>query len=71
MIVGEGVTVLSRIVFETALWRVNAVEAIGTVDGIVGLFEGAFAVPPVAGVVLGPEGVVDREGELCLPVNLV
>ena len=64
MVVGEGVAVLSRVVLESALWWVDAVEVIGTVDGIVGLFEGALAVPPVAGVVLGPEGVVDGECEL-------
>lgn len=67
MIVTEGVTVLSGVVLETALWRVNAVEVIGTVDGFVGLFEGALAVPAVAGVVFGPEGVVDGECELLFP----
>ena len=39
MIVTECMTILSGIVLETALWWVNAVEVIGTVDGIVGLFE--------------------------------
>ena len=67
MIVGEGVSVLSGIVLESALWWVDAVEVIGTVDGIVGLFEGALAVPSVARVVFGPEGVFDGECELLFP----
>ena len=67
MVVGEGVAVLSGIVFEPTLWRVDAVEVVGSVDGIVGLFEGALAVPSVAGVVLGPERVVDGECELLFP----
>lgn len=71
MVIRERLPVLSGVVLETALWRVNAVEVIGAVDGIVGLFEGALAVPSVAGVVFGPERVVDGEGELCLPVSLV
>ena len=67
VVVGEGVAVLSRVVLESALWWVDAVEVIGTVDGIVGLFEGALAVPSVARVVFGPEGVVDGECELLFP----
>ena len=67
MIVGEGVTVLSRIVFETALRWVDAVDVVWTVDGIVCGFEGALAVPSVARVVFGPEGVVDGECELLFP----
>ena len=67
VVVTESVAILSRIVFESALWRVNAVEVIGPVDGIVGLFEGTLAVPSVAGVMLGPEGVVDGECELLFP----
>ena len=49
MIVTESVAVLSGIVFEPTLWRVDAVEVVGSVDGIVGLFEGALAVPSVDG----------------------
>ena len=45
MVIRECVAVLSRIVFEFSLWWVNAVEVIGAVDGFVGLFEGALAVP--------------------------
>ena len=71
VVVGEGVAVLSGVVLEAALRWVDTVEVVWSVDGFVGGLEGALAVPPVAGVVLGPEGVVDREGELCLPVNLV
>lgn len=59
MIVGEGLSILSGVILKSALWRVDAVEVIGTVDGIVGLFEGALAVPSVARVMLGPKGVVD------------
>lgn len=39
VVVGEGMAVLSRVVLESALWRVDTVEVIGSVDGIVGLFE--------------------------------
>jgi hypothetical protein len=53
------VAILSRIVLESPLWRVDALEVIGSVDGFVGLFEGALAVPSVARVMLGPKGVVD------------
>ena len=67
MIVTECMPILSRIVLKTALWRVDAVEVIGTVDGIVGLFEGTLAVPSVARVMFGPEGVVDGECELLFP----
>ena len=67
MIVTECVAILSWIVFETALWRVDAVEVVGAVDGVVGLFEGALTVPPVARVMLGPEGIVDGECELLFP----
>lgn len=67
VVIGEGVAVLSGVVFEPTLWRVDAVEVVGSVDGIVGLFEGALAVPSVAGVVLGPERVVDGECELLFP----
>lgn len=67
MIVTEGVTILSGIVLETALRWVNAVEVIGTVDGIVCGFEGTLAVPSVAGVVFGPEGIVDGECKLLFP----
>lgn len=49
VVVGEGVAVLSRVVLESTLWRVDAVEVVGSVDGIVGLFEGALAVPSVDG----------------------
>lgn len=68
MIIGESLSILSRVVFKTALWLVDGVvEVIGTVDGVVGLFEGTLAVPSVAWVVLGPEGIVDGEGELLFP----
>lgn len=67
VIVGEGVSVLSGIVLESALRWVDAVDVVRSVDGIVGLFEGALAVPSVARVVFGPEGVVDGECELLFP----
>ena len=67
VVIRECVAVLSGIVFESALWRVDAIEVIGTVDGIVGGFERAFAVPSVAGMMLGLEGVVDGECELLFP----
>ena len=67
MIVTECVAILSGVVLESALWRVDAVEVIGTVDGVVGLLKGTLAVPSVAGVVFGPEGVVDGERELLFP----
>ena len=59
MVIGEGVAVLSGIVLESALWWVDGVDVVWTVDGIVCGFEGALTVPPVARVVFGPEGVVD------------
>ena len=67
VVIGEGVSVLSGVVFESALRWVDGVDVVWPVDGFVCGLEGAFAVPPVAGVVLGPEGVVDREGELLFP----
>lgn len=63
VVIGEGVSILSGVVFEAALWWVDAVDVVGSVDGIVCGFEGALAVPPVARVMLGPEGVVDGERE--------
>lgn len=72
MVVTEGMAVLSGIILQSTLGLIDVVIEVGrAVDGIVGLFEGALAVPSVARMVLGPEGIVDREGELCLPVNLV
>lgn len=67
MVVGEGVAVLSGVVLEAALRWVDTVEVVWSVDGFVGGLEGALAVPPVAGVVLGPEGVVDGEREFLFP----
>ena len=67
VIVGEGVSVLSGVVLEAALWRVDGVDVVWPVDGIVCGFEGALAVPSVARVMLGPEGVVDGECELLFP----
>lgn len=67
MVIGEGVSILSGVVFEAALWWVDAVDVVWPVDGIVCGFEGALAVPSVAGVVLGPEGVVDGEREFLFP----
>lgn len=55
VIVGEGVTVLPGVVFESALRWVDAVDVVWPVDGIVCGFEGALAVPSVARVVFGPE----------------
>lgn len=68
VIVGEGVSVLSGIVLESALRWVDAVDVVRSVDGFVCGFEGALAVPSVAGVMLGPEGVVDGEGEFLFPI---
>ena len=67
MVVGEGVAVLPGVVFESALWWVDAVDVVWSVDGFIGGFEGALAVPSVARVVFGPEGVVDGERELLFP----
>ena len=47
VIVGEGVSVLSGVVLEAALWRVDGVDVVWPVDGIVCGFEGALAVPSV------------------------
>ena len=58
MIVTKGVSVISGIVLEPALWWVDAVDVVWSVDGFVCGLEGALAVPSVAGVMLGPEGVV-------------
>lgn len=63
MVVGEGVAVLSGVVLEAALRWVDTVEVVWSVDGFVCGLEGALAVPPVARVMLGPEGVVDGERE--------
>lgn len=60
-------SILSRVVFESALRWVDGVEVVWSVDGIVGGLEGALAVPSVARVVLGPEGVVDGEREFLFP----
>ena len=68
VIVAKGVSVLPGIVLESALWWVDAVDVVWTVDGIVCGFEGALAVPSVARVVFGLEGVVDGECEFLFPV---
>ena len=67
VVVGEGVAVLSGVVLEAALRWVDTVEVVWSVDGFVGGLEGALAVPSVAWVVFGPEGVVDGECELLFP----
>lgn len=59
VIVGEGVSILPGVVLESALWWVDAVDVVGSVDGFVCGFEGALTVPSIARVVFGPEGVVD------------
>ena len=59
MVIGEGVAILSGVVFESALWWVDAVDVVGSVDGFIGGFEGALTVPPVARMVFGPEGIID------------
>lgn len=65
VVVGEGVTVLAGVVVETGLrggyFRLIGLggDAGGTDNGVVVLFEGALAVPVVAGVVVLLEGGVN------------
>ena len=72
MRVAEELPVLGWIVIQSRHgegWR-PSFQGFG-VDRFVRLHEGALAVPPVARVVLVPEGVVDRQGQPLAPVVLV